>query len=193
MNWITRFSLRNAVAVFIFAFLLILLGLFSFSRLKIDLPPNIEFPQLSAQIVYPGASPDDVNEQVITPLEQAFEGLEGVQEIQSASYDTIGVINLVFPFDTDLDRLEQQADTAIAEAGIPEEATVEISRLSFGAFPIFNISLFAEEGVNLDELLDTDVIPELSKIPGVNSVSVGGLTDSELQITVDQAAAEQLV
>lgn len=191
MNWITRFSLRNAVAVFIFAFLLILLGLFSFSRLKIDLLPNIEFPQLSAQIVYPGASPDDVNEQVITPLEQAFEGLEGVQEIQSASYDTIGVINLVFPFDTDLDRLEQQADTAIAEAGIPEEATVEISRLSFGAFPIFNISLFAEEGVNLDELLDTDVIPELSKIPGVNSVSVGGLTDSELQITVDQAAAEQ--
>lgn len=191
MNWITRFSLRNAVAVFIFAFLLILLGLFSFSRLKIDLLPNIEFPQLSAQIVYPGASPDDVNEQVITPLEQAFEGLEGVQEIQSASYDTIGVINLVFPFNTDLDRLEQQADTAIAEAGIPEEATVEISRLSFGAFPIFNISLFAEEGVNLDELLDTDVIPELSKIPGVNSVSVGGLTDSELQITVDQAAAEQ--
>lgn len=191
MNWITRFSLRNAVAVFIFAFILILLGLFSFSRLKIDLLPNIEFPQLSAQIVYPGASPDDVNEQVITPLEQAFEGLEGVQEIQSASYDTIGVINLVFPFDTDLDRLEQQADTAIAEAGIPEEATVEISRLSFGAFPIFNISLFAEEGVNLDELLDTDVIPELSKIPGVNSVSVGGLTDSELQITVDQAAAEQ--
>lgn len=191
MSWITRFSLRNAVAVFIFAFLLILLGLFSFSRLKIDLLPNIEFPQLSAQIVYPGASPDDVNEQVITPLEQAFEGLEGVQEIQSASYDTIGVINLVFPFDTDLDRLEQQADTAIAEAGLPEEATVEISRLSFGAFPIFNISLFAEEGVDLDELLDTDVIPELSKIPGVNSVSVGGLTDTELQITVDQAAAEQ--
>lgn len=191
MNWITRFSLRNAVAVFIFAFLLILLGLFSFSRLKIDLLPNIEFPQLSAQIVYPGASPDDVNEQVITPLEQAFEGLEGVQEIQSASYDTIGVINLVFPFDTDLDRLEQQADTAIAEAGLPEEASVEISRLSFGAFPIFNISLFAEEGVNLDELLDTDVIPELSKIPGVNSVSVGGLTDTELQITVNQEAAEQ--
>ncbi|WP_342527556.1 efflux RND transporter permease subunit [Chryseomicrobium sp. FSL W7-1435] len=191
MGWITRFSLRNAVAIFIFSFLLILLGIFSFSRLKIDLLPNIEFPQLSAQIVYPGASPDAVNEQVITPLEQAFEALEGVQEIQSASYDTIGVINLVFPFDTDLDRLEQQADTAIAEAGLPEEATVEISRLSFGAFPIFNISLFGEEGVDLDELLDSDVIPALEKIQGINSVSVGGLTDSELQITVDQEAAQQ--
>lgn len=191
MNWITRFSLRNAVAVFIFSFLLILLGVFSFTRLKIDLLPNIEFPQLSAQIVFPGASPDAVNDQVITPLEQAFEGLEGVQEIQSASYDTIGVINLVFPFDTDLDRLEQQADAAIAEAGLPEEATVEISRLSFGAFPIFNISLFGEGDVNLDELLDNEVIPALTKIPGINSVSVGGLTDTELQITVDQEAAQQ--
>lgn len=191
MNWITRFSLRNAVAVFIFSFLLVLLGVFSFTRLKIDLLPNIEFPQLSAQIVYPGASPDAVNEQVITPLEQAFEGLEGIQEIQSASYDTIGVINLVFPFDTDLDRLEQQADAAISEAGLPEEANVEISRLSFGAFPIFNISLFGEDDVNLDELLDNEVIPALTKIPGVNSVSVGGLTDTELQITVDQQAAQQ--
>lgn len=191
MGWITRFSLRNAVAIFIFSFLLILLGIFSFSRLKIDLLPNIEFPQLSAQIVYPGASPDAVNEQVITPLEQAFEGLEGVQEIQSASYDTIGVINLVFPFDTDLDRLEQQADAAIAEAGLPDEATVEVSRLSFGAFPIFNISLFGEDEVDLDEFLDSEVIPALEKIPGINSVSVGGLTDTELQITVDQEAAQQ--
>lgn len=173
MGWITRFSLRNAVVIFIFSFLLILLGIFSFSRLKIDLLPNIEFPQLSAQIVYPGASPDAVNEQVITPLEQAFEGLEGVQEIQSASYDTIGVINLVFPFDTDLDRLEQHADAAIAEAGLLEEATVEVSRLSFGAFPIFNISLFEEDEVDLDEFLDSEVIPALEKIPGINSVSVG--------------------
>lgn len=149
MGWITRFSLRNAVAIFIFSFLLILLGIFSFSRLKIDLLPNIEFPQLSAQIVYPGASPDAVNEQVITPLEQAFEGLEGVQEIQSASYDTI------------------------AEAGLPDEAAVEVSRLSFGAFPIFNISLFGEDDVDLDEFLDSEVIPALEKIPGINSVSVG--------------------
>lgn len=149
MGWITRFSLRNAVAIFIFSFLLILLGIFSFSRLKIDLLPNIEFPQLSAQIVYPGASPDAVNEQVITPLEQAFEGLEGVQEIQSASYDTI------------------------AEAGLPDEAAVEVSCLSFGAFPIFNISLFGKDEVDLDEFLDSEVIPALEKIPGINSVSVG--------------------
>ncbi|XKH50056.1 hypothetical protein LG275_10685 [Chryseomicrobium palamuruense] len=79
----------------------------------------------------------------------------------------------VFPFDTDLDRLEQQADAAIAEAGLPDEAAVEVSRLSFGAFPIFNISLFGEDDVDLDEFLDSEVIPALEKIPGINSVSVG--------------------
>ena len=62
MNFLTRFSLKNAVAVFIVSFLLILAGLYSFSKLKIDLLPNIEFPQLSIEATYPGASPDDVNE-----------------------------------------------------------------------------------------------------------------------------------
>ena len=57
MNFLTRFSLKNAVAVFIISFLLILGGLFSFSKLKVDLLPNIEFPQLSVEVVYPGASP----------------------------------------------------------------------------------------------------------------------------------------
>lgn len=189
MNFLTKFSLKNATAVFIISFLLIVLGLYSFSRLKIDLLPNIEFPQLSVQVVYPGASPEDVDDLVITPIEEQLKGIEGATEIQSVSYETIGIINLQFPFDTDLDRAEQQTETAIRGLELPEGADAEISRLSFGSFPIFNISLFGKGQDNIEELLNKEVIPELNKIPGINSVSVGGLKEESLQITVDNEKA----
>lgn len=187
MSLLTKFSLKNAAAVFIISFLLIVLGLFSFTRLKIDLLPNIEFPQLSVEILYPGASPDDVDMKVTTPIEEQLKGIEGSTSIQSVSYETIGIINMQFPFDTDLDRAEQQAEAAIRELDLPEGVQTEIYRLSFGSFPIFNISLFGD--ANLENLLKTEVIPELNKIPGINSVSVGGLKEERLQITVNQKEA----
>lgn len=189
MNFLTKFSLKNAVAVFILSFLLIIAGLFSFSRLKIDLLPNIEFPQLSIEAVYPGASPSDVNEQVTSKLEEQLKGLEGVKSVQSVSYENVGIINLEFPFNTDLDEVEQQIDTITKDLDLPESSTVDVNRFSFGTFPIMNISLFAEGDAEVEKLLDREIIPELNKIEGINSVSVGGVKDDLLQITLDKEKA----
>ena len=186
MNFLTRFSLKNAVAVFIVSFLLILAGLYSFSKLKIDLLPNIEFPQLSIEATYPGASPDDVNESVTSKIEDQVKGIEGVKSVQSVSYENVGIINLEFPFNTDLDKIEQQINSSIKESDLPESSNVDVNRFSFGSFPIFNISLFARDDANLEKVLNDEVIPELNKIQGINSVSVGGVKEDLLQITVDK-------
>ncbi|MGM7635420.1 efflux RND transporter permease subunit [Bacillus sp. Hm123] len=185
MNFLTRFSLKNAFAVFIISFLFILGGLYSFTKLKMDLLPNIEFPQLSVEIVYPGASPQDLNEQVTSKLEEQFKGLEGVKKVQSSTFETLSVISMEFPFNTDMDEIEQQVNNFIQETGLPEQTKTEINRFSFGSFPIFNLSLFAKEGIDLQTLLDEEVIPELNTINGLNSVSVGGLKEEWLQVTVD--------
>ncbi|MDF2055475.1 efflux RND transporter permease subunit [Priestia megaterium] len=191
MNFLTRFSLKNAVAVFIVSFLLILAGLYSFSKLKIDLLPNIEFPQLSIEATYPGASPDDVNESVTSKIEDQVKGIEGVKSVQSVSYENVGIINLEFPFNTDLDKVEQQINSSIKELDLPESSNVDVNRFSFGSFPIFNISLFAKDDANLEKVLNDEVIPELNKIQGINSVSVGGVKEDLLQITVDKEKAAQ--
>src|SRR6478736_2270368 len=191
MNFLTRFSLKNAVAVFIVSFLLILAGLYSFSKLKIDLLPNIEFPQLSIEATYPGASPDDVNESVTSKIEDQVKGIEGVKSVQSVSYENVGIINLEFPFNMDLDKAEQQINSSIKELDLPESSNVDVNRFSFGSFPIFNISLFAKDDANLEKVLNDEVIPELNKIQGINSVSVGGVKEDLLQITVDKEKAAQ--
>lgn len=191
MNFLTKFSLKNAVAVFIISFLLILGGIYSFSKLKVDQFPDIEFPQISIEAVYPGASPDDVDKQVVSKLENQLNSIEGVTKMTSSAYDSIGMITLEFPFDTDLDKVEQQVNSAVEEAGLPDEAEVKLNRLSFGAFPIYNISVFSKDGSNIERLMKDEVIPELKKIKGINNVSVAGLTDNVVQITIDKEKAEK--
>lgn len=191
MNFLTRFSLKNAVAVFIISFLLILGGLYSFSSLKVDLLPNIEFPQLSIEVVYPGASPEDINEQVTSKLEDKFKSIDGIKKMQSSSYESISIINLEFPFHTDMNDMERQVDTIIKDTKLPDNVQTKINRFSFGTFPIFNISLFAKQGVDLQKVLEQDVIPELNKINGINSVSVEGTKEEIVQITIDKQKAAQ--
>ncbi|WP_114570645.1 efflux RND transporter permease subunit [Exiguobacterium flavidum] len=189
MNFLTRFSLKNPVAVFIIAFLLVLGGVYSFTKLKVDQFPEIEFPQISIEVVYPGASPGDVDEQVVSKLETSLKGIEGSTNLTSSSYESIGIINLEFPFDTDMDNVEQQVDAVIADANLPEEAETKINRLSFGAFPIYNISFFSKDGEDIDTLLKEEIEPKLEKINGVNNISVGGYKNDLVQITVDKEKA----
>ncbi|WP_108670171.1 efflux RND transporter permease subunit [Peribacillus acanthi] len=191
MNFLTKFSLKNAVAVFIISFLLILGGLFSFSQLKVDLLPNIEFPQLSIEVIYPGASPQDINENVTSKLEDRLKGIDGVKKIQSSSFESISIINLEFPFSSNMDDAEQLASNIIKEANLPENVQTKINRFSFGTFPIYNISLFSKEGSDLQGIVEDTIVPEINKIPGVNSVSVGGMEEELLQITVDSVKSSQ--
>ncbi|MFD0049872.1 efflux RND transporter permease subunit [Actinomycetes bacterium NPDC127524] len=191
MSFLTKFSLKNAVAIFIISFLFILGGIYSFSKLQVTQFPDIEFPQITAEIVYPGASPDDVSTQVVSKLEDQFKSIEGVKTIQSSAYESVGVVNAEFPFNTDLDKIEQQMNSLVKDAGLPDKVSVKLNRLSFGSFPIYNISLFCKGTTNIDKLLKEDVIPELKKINGVNSVSVGGFKDQLVQVTVDKKKAEQ--
>ncbi|MGM7701777.1 efflux RND transporter permease subunit [Pseudalkalibacillus sp. Hm43] len=192
MSFLTKFSLKNPIAVVIIGILLVIGGLFSFSNLKVDLLPDIEFPQMSVQVVYPGASTQDVNEKVTDKLEEQLKGLNDVKKLQSQSFESFSVINLEFPFSTNLDDVEREIESLIEDADLPENAKPEINRFSFGTFPIYNISLFPSgEGENFKAFVENELIPEINKISGVNNISVGGLEDESIVITVDKEKARQ--
>lgn len=191
MNFLTKFSLKNAVAVLIISFLFILGGIYSFSQLKLTQLPDIEFPQITVEAVYPGASTDDVSTQVTTRLENQLKSIEGAKKVTSSSFESVGILNLEFPIGTDMEKIEQQVNSLAKDASLPQDVEVEISRFSFGTFPIYNISLFGKGDEEIDELLQDEVIPELNKIDGLNSVSVGGYTDDLVQITVDKKKATE--
>lgn len=191
MNLLTRFSLKNPVAIVILAILLIVAGTISFQNLKVDLLPDIEFPQIAVQATYPGASPQDVEAQVTDPLEKQFEKLEDVKKIDSSSFESIAVVNLEFPFDSDMDDIKQEVESLIREAQLPDEVDTEVNRFSFGTIPIYNISLFAKGDTDVQRVYEEEMEPELNKITGVNSVSIGGQEMEKIEIAIDRAKAAE--
>ncbi|MFS1519293.1 efflux RND transporter permease subunit [Bacillus sp. SCS-151] len=191
MTFLTKFSLKNAVAVFIISFLLLFTGAYSFTTLKLDLLPDIEFPQISVEVIYPGASPEDMDELVTSKLEDKFKTIEGVKRVQSSSFESVAILNLEFPFNAEMDDIEAQVNNYMKETILPEEAITSVNRFSFGSLPIYNISLFAKNNNDLQELLEAEILQELNKIPGINSVSVGGLQEELVQITVNRVEAQR--
>ncbi|SDX05331.1 hydrophobic/amphiphilic exporter-1, HAE1 family [Marininema mesophilum] len=189
MNFLTRFSLKNPIAIGILATLFIVAGIFSFQELKVDLLPDVEFPQISVQATDPGTSPQDMEDQVTTPLEKELEKLEGLRKIDSSSHDSTAVINLEFPFDTDMDDVERQINTLVQKANLPKDASTEVNRFSFGSIPIYNIALYGKGNHNGEKIFTDEIKPKLEKIPGVNEVSAGGSKSEKVQVTLDRKKA----
>lgn len=104
--------------------------------------------------------------------------------------DIVPFINLEFPFNTDMDEVEQKVNEYMGDTNLPENVQTKGNRFSFGTFPIYNISLFAKDDVDLEKILEEEIIPQLNKIEGINSVSVGGLKEELLQITIDKQKAQ---
>ncbi|MGZ4112840.1 MAG: efflux RND transporter permease subunit, partial [Tumebacillaceae bacterium] len=189
MNFLTRVSLKNPVAIFILSFLLIFGGLYAFQSLKVDLLPNIDFPQLTIQSVYPGASPDDVDKQVTSKLEEQLKNLDGVDQMSSQTFESVSMIQLTFPFGTNMDDITQKVNDLIKKAALPDKVEPSVSRLSFGAFPIIDAAVTAKGNNDVQKVLIDSVKPELDKIPGVSSVAIGGTEEQLVNITVDKAQA----
>jgi HAE1 family hydrophobic/amphiphilic exporter-1 len=192
MQFLTRFSLKNPAAIIIICLLLMAGGGYSFSVLKSDLLPDIEFPQLSITAVYPGASAPDIDEQVTKPLEAQLSGVTGVTDLTSQSLENVGRIQMTFPIGTDMDKVVQQANDLANKATLPDNVEVKVDRFSFGAFPIIIAAVFGEDGKNIDELALKEIKPALQKVEGVQSVALSGTPTSYLQITLNKAASSPL-
>ncbi|MFD2613280.1 efflux RND transporter permease subunit [Paenibacillus gansuensis] len=191
MQFLTRFSLKNSIAVLIISVLLIGLGAYSFSSLKSDLLPDIEFPQLSVTAVYPGASSEDVNEQITRKLEEKLKGIEGLDSMTSQSGDSVSRVQLSFPIGSDMDKITPSVNEAVKDAGLPEGVQTKVDRFSFGAIPIVNAALFAKDNPDFEAWVKETLKPELDKVKGINSVALSGLPEKYLEIIVDKTKARQ--
>lgn len=192
---LTKFSLKNPFAIIMICFLLIGGGIYSFTTFKTDLLPDIEFPVLTVSTVYPGASPQDVDDNVTVPLEDALSSLEGLTEIKSQSRDSLSRLELSFPLDSDLDRIESNINEAINNNLLPEDAEVSITRFSFSSLPVVSLALFPATETNesgFEEWVEGDLRSELLNISGVNSVVVAGTSENYLTMFINKDETQRL-
>jgi HAE1 family hydrophobic/amphiphilic exporter-1 len=194
MSGISRFSLKNGVAVVILCVLVFGYGLYSTTQIKQQTFPDISFPAVFIQAQYPGASTEEVETEVTAPVEQSLLNIKGYDTLTSTSAENFATISLNFAFGTDMDAMTKEVESAIAKLNLPSKAKVTVKRFSAGSQPIYEAAIFSADNKNagdLQKVLENDVVPKLSKITGVSAVNLKGTKSEELHIEVDKDKASQ--
>ncbi|GGE60396.1 efflux RND transporter permease subunit [Priestia taiwanensis] len=182
-----RFSLKNVAAVFVVSFLLILGGLYSFRTLKIDMMPNIEIPQIVVQVVYPGASPGDVDEQIMKKTDKRLMGIEGIKNVNGTAMNNIAVYQLDFEYGTDMEKAISSINTVLSEVEYPDGIQKKVERISMDRIPIYFVSIYGDEETN--KMVNDKIIPALEKLDGVGDIMLEGQKDRVVMIEIDQQKA----
>ena len=172
-----------------------LFGVFSLSKLPIDLYPDIETNTLMVFTYYTGASASDIENNVTRPLENTLNSVEHLKHITSKSRENVSVITLEFEYGYDIDDLTNDVRDKLnmVSSQLPDEAnTPIIFKVSTDMIPIIIMSVKAEEDrlATLYKTLDEEIVNPLARIDGVGSVSISGAPKREINIYMDRAKME---
>ncbi len=173
---------------------IVILGLFSLSKLPVDLYPDIETNSIMVLTTYSGASASDIENNVTRPLENTLNSVEHLKHITSKSSENISVITLEFEFGYDIDVLTNDVRDKLdmVSSSLPDDAnTPIIFKFSTDMIPILLLSVTAEESQNaLYKILDDNVANPLARIDGVGTVSIAGAPKREINIYMDPVKME---
>ena len=176
MSFLTRFSMKNSVVVILASLLIILGGAYSAGQMKSESLPDIEVPVIWMTGIYPGAGPDEVSKEVTEPMEKALQGIDGVKDITSYSSQNAGTVVLEFDFSADLEKAEQEVNSALAKITYPDSVKKpKIHKASVNDPNILSFTLSG--GKNEDEAMQfvrEKIKPTLSNIEGVEDVTIQG-------------------
>lgn len=172
----------------------IILGLFSYSKLPIDLYPDIDTNTIMVMTTYQGASASDIEQNVTRPLENVLNSVSNLKHITSKSRENISVITLEFEYGYDIDVLTNDVRDKLdmVSSQLPDEAeTPIIFKFSSDMIPVVLLSVNATESMpGLYKILDEGVANPLARISGVGSVSISGAPKREIHIYADPARLE---
>ena len=171
-----------------------LFGLFSFSKLPIDLMPDIETNTIMVFTYYNGASAEDIENNVSRPLENTLNSVEHLKHISSNSRENVSVITLEFEFGYDIDDLTNDVRDKLdmVASALPDDANNPIIfKFSTDMIPIMMLSVKAEESqAALYKILDDNVVNPLARIDGVGTVSISGAPKREINVYMDPSKME---
>lgn len=190
---IIDFSIKNKFAVWILTVLVAVMGTYTGMTMKQELMPDITLPNISIMTTYPGASPDEVTEQVTIPIEQRVEFLEGVKFVSSSSAANYSSVFLEFDYTKDMDVAKSDIKEALEELVLPDGVSKpQVSKLDLNAFPVLALSV-SNTDMAMDELtkiIENEVYPDIQGLSGVADVQITGQQIKKANIIFDEKKLE---
>lgn len=192
----SRFAVRRPIFTWMILAMVVLLGGISLTRLPIDLMPDITYPTLSVQASYENAGPEEVEELVTRPIEEAVSAIPGVEEVTSTSAEGSTRVRISFQWGTNLDAaandIRDRIDRIISR--LPEEAErPQLRKFDLASFPILFLGVASDmDPLQLRRAIDTQVKYRIERVPGVAAVDVRGGIEREIQIELDPEKVQAL-
>jgi hydrophobic/amphiphilic exporter-1 (mainly G- bacteria), HAE1 family len=184
-------SVKRPVFVTSMVVLMLAAGGLLMTRLGVDLFPDVTFPVVNATVEYPGAGPDEIETQVLKPLEDEIATIAGLKKLRGVAKEGVGVVIAEFTLETDSKYAEQQVRdrVALAKRKLPEDAEEPvIRRFDPGDMPQLAIAVSADlTPGELYDLADDVVRPALQQVPSVGLVEVIGGRKREVRAELDRA------
>jgi len=194
---LAEFGVKRPITNLMIFLVIIVISLYSLTRLGVDMMPEIEPPSISVISAYPGASPEDVEIRVTEPLENQLASTPGVEKITSRSLEGVSVISLKFIWGINLDEASNDIRDRIDRTkrllpDIPEEMdNPYLFKFNTAMMPIIYVGITAEQTYPiLYNLIDRRVADPLRQIPGVGTVQLGGGLERQINIWLDRKRLE---
>jgi HAE1 family hydrophobic/amphiphilic exporter-1 len=186
---ISDFSIRRPVFTVMLILAIVAVGLVSLSRLPIDLMPDISFPTLSISTSYENTGPEEIEQIITRPIEEAMSAVPGVEEVFSVSSEGNSNVRVMFSWGTDLsaaaDDVRERLDRVVPR--LPDDVERPVLRKFDPAmFPILVIGALSNlDPIQTRRIIDEQIAYRLERVPGVASVDIWGGHEREIQVNLD--------
>ncbi|SDK05596.1 efflux RND transporter permease subunit [Streptomyces indicus] len=191
MSWLSRFSLAQRALIGLVSIVALVFGAIAIPQLKQQLLPSIELPMVSVIAPYQGASPDVVEKQVVEPLEDSLEAVDGIKSVTATASEGNALLMASFDYGDGTKQLVADVQQAVnrARAQLPDDVDPQVVAGSTDDIPTVVLAASAEgkDQQALADELDRSVVPVLEGIDGVAQVAIDGVRDVEVSVTPDDA------
>jgi HAE1 family hydrophobic/amphiphilic exporter-1 len=194
----SHYSVKKPISVLMGVLIIIVLGLFSLTRLPLSLFPDINLPFVVTVTTYVGASPESLEKDVTLPIEAAVSTIGNYASVQSQSNENFAISFITFQEGTNLDSVTVELREIINNLTFPDGVgNTSIIRLSPDLLPVMNVTMFKTYDASVSdsealilntEWINRDIINELKSVAGVADVTLIGAADIILEVSLDNEA-----
>lgn len=199
--WFTRVSLSNPVLATMMMAALVVLGLFSLQRLKVDQFPNVDFPVVVVSTEYPGSSPEVVESEVTKKVEEAVNTIAGINALTSRSYEGTSVVIIEFALNIDGRRAADDVREKVAQVRPTlrdEVKEPKVLRFDPASRAIWSVAVVPQpdaqghtlDAVSLTNWAEQVLKKRLENVRGVGAVSLVGGSQREINLQLDALALQ---
>jgi hydrophobic/amphiphilic exporter-1 (mainly G- bacteria), HAE1 family len=189
MQWLAEICVKRPVFATMLVLSLVVVGLFSFLSLGVDLFPKIDFPTITITVLNPGASPEEIETEITDKVEEAVNTISGIDELRSTSVEGISQVFVQFILEKDVNVAAQEVENRVQTVipNLPDTAKQPtVQKLDTDAAPVLRISVSAPTSLReVTEVAKNQIKKPIESVNGVGQITIIGGQERQINVWVD--------